>query len=80
MVYPKSAKEKGIGGTCIISFIVNADGTKSEILIVKSIAACPECDIEALQAVKKMPNFKPGVKNGKPVRTRYNLPINFRIK
>ena len=79
IVYPKNAKEKNISGKLFLKYIINADGTISNIKILKGVAGCPECDEEGVRVVKLMPKWKPGMLNGKPVPVYWNLPINFTI-
>lgn len=76
--YPANAQENGIQGRVIINFLVETDGSLSEVKVVRG--ADPDLDKEALRLVKKMPRWTPGKMNGKPVRTRNILPITFRIK
>jgi protein TonB len=49
------------------------------VSVLKGITECPACDVAALKAVKKMPDWKPGRQNGRPVRTYFNLPVSFKI-
>lgn len=79
MMYPMSAKEAGIQGKCYIRFIVNTDGSISDVRVVRGVPDCPECDKEAVRVVKNMPNWAPGKRDGKVVRMYYNLPISFKL-
>jgi protein TonB len=58
-----------------VRFIVNEDGSVSEIKVVKSIS--PAVDEEAIRVLKQLPRFKPGYKDEQPVRVYFNLPIIF---
>ena len=78
--YPKSAIENGLSGTCYIAFVIDVDGTMSNLRVVRGVKDCPICDQEALRVIRMMPNFKPGMKEGVPVKVTYNIPINFRLK
>lgn len=78
LVYPSSAK--GINGTCYITFIVNIDGSISNVMISRGVPNCPECDIEAKRVVSSMPSWKAGKQNGREVRVKYNVPIKFTLK
>lgn len=80
LTYPDSAIQNGLSGTCYISFVVNEDGTMSNLRVVRGVKDCPICDQEAIRVIKMMPNFKPGMKDGVPVKVTYNIPINFRLK
>lgn len=75
--YPAQAKENGIQGRVLVSFIVNENGSLSDFRIDKS-SANDELDKEAVRVLKTMPNWKPGSQDGKPVKVRYQMPINFR--
>ena len=76
--YPQQAIEKGIEGKVFVSFIVEKDGSVSNVQVQRSLGG--GCDEEAVRVVKAMPKWKPGKQDGKPVRVRYNLPINFRLQ
>ena len=75
--YPAEAREKDIQGRVLVTFIVNKDGSLTEPEVVKSVD--PLLDAEALRLISVMPNWKPGTQRGKPVRTKYTLPVNFRL-
>ena len=77
LVYPPEAKENGIEGRVIVSFIVGRDGSVTEIKVIKNVH--PLLDEEALRVVKMMPNWKPGKLNGKTVPVRFQLPIDFKL-
>jgi protein TonB len=79
MMYPMSAKEAGIQGKCYLRFIVNTDGSISNVRVVRGVVDCPECDKEAMRVVKNMPNWKPGRMNGKDVKMYFTLPIAFKL-
>lgn len=76
--YPQVAKENGIMGTVIVSFIVETDGSLSEFEIVKDIGG--GCGDEALRVIKQMPKWKPGKIDNVPVRVQFNLPIHFSLE
>lgn len=78
--YPKSALEKGASGKCFLKFVVNANGSLSDIQVIKGVERCPECDAEAIRTVQMMPLWKPGKQNGKPVNVFFNLPIGFHLR
>jgi TonB family protein len=77
IVYPAEAKEQGIQGTVYIGFIVEKDGTVSNVKIVRGVHKL--IDDEAIRATKLMPNWIPGIQKGKVVRVSYNMPIKFTI-
>ena len=78
IVYPKSAREKGIQGTVLVEFVVEKDGKLSNIKVIRS--ADPALDAEAVRVISKMPKWKPGTQRGKKVRSTFRLPINFQLK
>jgi TonB family protein len=75
--YPEEAKDKGIEGRVFVSFVVEKDGSVTEVEVRKGIGKL--CDEEAARVVKAMPKWKPGMQNGKPVRVHYNLPFFFKL-
>ena len=76
--YPAKAKKQGIQGRVYVHFIVNKDGSVSDVKILRGIS--PECDAEAIRVVKNMPNWIPGEQKGQKVRVVFNLPIKFSLK
>ena len=78
-VYPAEAKQKNITGKVIVKFIVETDGTVSNCEILKSVD--PILDEEALRVVKTLPKFeKAALKDGKPARVYFMLPITFQLQ
>ena len=77
ITYPEDAKEKGISGRVFIQFVIEKDGSVSNVKVMKGIGG--GCDEEAVRVVKAMPKWKPGIQKGKPVRVSYNLPLNFKL-
>ena len=75
--YPEEAKEKGISGRVFIQFVVEKDGSVSNVKVMRGIGAL--CDDEAVRVVKAMPKWKPGMQKGEPVRVNYVLPVNFKL-
>jgi protein TonB len=75
--YPSMAQENGVMGKVFLSFVVEKDGSISNVSLVKGIGS--GCDEEAIKVIKKSPAWKPGKNKGNPVRVRYNLPINFTL-
>lgn len=76
--YPQFAREKGIQGTVIVSFVVEADGTITNVQVEKGIGG--GCDEEAVRVIKSMPKWKPAVKNGVAIPFKKSTPINFRLQ
>lgn len=76
--YPQLAKENNIEGRVFVSFVVEKDGRVGNIKILRDIGG--GCGAEAVRVVKSMPRWKPGKQRGKPVRSQFNLPVNFSLK
>ncbi|NCX95570.1 MAG: energy transducer TonB, partial [Chitinophagia bacterium] len=76
--YPDNAKEAGVQGRVIINFVVNEDGSISDVKVVRGIGG--GCDEEAKRVVSMMPHWKPGKQNGKPVKCYFTQPISFKLE
>ena len=76
--YPQFSKENGIQGRVFVSFIIEPDGSVSNVKILRGVSE--EIDEEAIRVVKSMPNWEPGMSRGKKVRVAYTLPINFKLQ
>lgn len=77
--YPEAAQKEGIEGLTVMSFIVETDGTITNVRTVKSLS--PETDQEAARVVKLTSgNWNPGTQGGKPVRVQYTLPVRYAMK
>jgi protein TonB len=76
--YPPLAKESGIQGRVFINFVVEPDGSISNVKVLRGIGG--GCDEEAMRVVENMPKWKPGKQRGKPVRVSYNLPVKFTLQ
>ena len=77
MKYPEQAVKEGIQGRVTVRFIVEKDGSISDVKPVLSVH--PLLNKEAVRVVKSMPKWTPGKQNGKPVRVRFNLPVMFKL-
>lgn len=75
--YPQMEKENGIEGQVVVNFVVNEDGSISNIKILKGITK--GLNEEAKRVIKTMPKWEPGEQRGKPVKVRVNLPIRFSL-
>ena len=73
--YPNVEKEKNIGGTVYVTFIVMPDGSMNDLRIVRGIAGAPFLDQEVIRLVRQMPKWNPGSQSGKIVPVQFNLPI-----
>ena len=78
--YPQVEKEAGITGTCYVSFVVEKNGSITDVSIARGVSGGPGCDKEAMRVVKIMPAWKPARQAGHEVRCRFTLPIKFSIK
>ena len=76
--YPPVAEEMNIQGRVICTFVVERDGSVSDIRIAKSVD--PSLDKEAIRVVSAMPSWIPGRQNGQNVRVKYTLPVTFRLQ
>ena len=74
--YPATAKESGTHGRVVLQFIVEKDGSLSQIEVVRNVD--PDLDKEAVRVVKSMPKWIPGKQNGETVRVKFTLPITFK--
>ena len=75
--YPQISQENGVQGRVIVQFVVNADGSIVDPVVVRGVD--PYLDKEALRVIKLMPKWKPGKQRGKAVRVRYTQPVMFRL-
>jgi TonB family protein len=76
--YPAKAKENKVEGKVFLSFVIEEDGSLSNMKILRDIGY--DCGKEAVRVMKLSPKWRPGVQNGKKVRVQYNLPITFSLK
>ncbi|MFH6984530.1 energy transducer TonB [Marinoscillum sp. 108] len=77
MDYPSQARRMGIEGRVYVQFVVDKDGTVTEVKAVKGIGA--GCDEEAERVLRQAPKFKPGKQRGRAVKVRMVLPIIFKL-
>jgi protein TonB len=76
--YPQIARETGVQGRVYVNFVVEPDGSVSNVSVLRGIGG--GCDEEAIRVVKSMPKWKPGKQRGKAVRVSYMLPVNFKLQ
>lgn len=76
--YPVAAKEAGIAGTVVVTFVVEKDGNITDVQTLKDIGG--GCGAEAVRVVSGMPKWNVGKQNGVPVRVQFNLPILFTLQ
>ena len=75
--YPATAQQRKVQGRVVAQFIVNTDGSVSDIQVVERLSA--ECDREALRVLRMMPKWQPGLMNAKPCRTKVCIPIVLKL-
>jgi periplasmic protein TonB len=73
--YPQMAREAGIQGTVFVTFVVERDGSVTDVRVIRGIGG--GCDEEAVRVVRNMPRWEPGRQRGQPVRVQFNMPIRF---
>ncbi len=75
--YPQMAKESGIQGTVYVTFVVEKNGSVTDVRVLRGIGG--GCDEEAIRVIQAMPSWNPGKQRGKPVRVQFNMPIKFTL-
>ena len=75
--YPSLAQQRKIQGKVVAQFIVEKDGSITELRVIKNLD--PSCDREALRVLRLMPKWKAGLMNAKPCRTQVCIPIVFKL-
>ncbi len=76
--YPAAAREQGVSGSVIMSFVVEKDGSLTDIKVLRDLGM--GTGDEAVRVLKKSPKWKPGIQNGRPVRVQYTLPIKLNLE
>jgi protein TonB len=76
--YPVVAEENGIQGRVICTFVVERDGSITDVKVMKSVD--PSLDKEAVRVLKSMPKWIPGKQNGSAVRVKFTVPVTFRLQ
>ena len=76
--YPAVAKENNVQGKVFLQFVVERDGSITDIKVVRGIGS--GCDEEATRVLKNSPHWKPGIQNGRAVRVYYTIPISFTLQ
>lgn len=75
--YPASAQQQKVKGRVVAEFIVNKDGTVSDLQLVEHLNLA--CDNEVLRVLRMMPNWEPGLMDAKPCRTKVCIPVVFNL-
>ena len=80
--YPAIARENGIEGMVVVTFVVEKDGKVTDARVVRDIGG--QCGQEALRVVSLMNDegirWTPGKQRGRPVRVQFNLPVRFKLE
>ena len=76
--YPVVAEENGVQGRVIVTFVVERDGSVTDVRVAKSVDA--SLDREAVRVISGMPRWIPGKQNGSTVRVYYTVPVTFRLQ
>ena len=76
--YPSIARENGVSGMVVVQFVVERDGSISNITTVRDIGA--GCGEEAVRIVGMMPKWNPGKQRERPVRVQFTLPVRFKLE
>jgi len=77
MKYPPQARRMGIEGKVYVQFVVERDGSITDVQVIRGIAA--GCDQEAMKVIRESPKWNPGKQRGRAVRVRRVIPITFRL-
>ena len=76
--YPVVAAENGSSGRVVVQFVVERDGSVSQVKVVRGVD--PSLDKEAQRVISSMPKWIPGKQNGQAVRSRFTVPVTFRLQ
>ena len=75
--YPKKALKNSITGKVFVQFVIDKTGKVTNVVAVRGVEK--SLDKEAVRVIKSMPKWKPGMKDGQPVKVKYTIPINFKF-
>jgi protein TonB len=75
--YPKNNLKNKIEGKVTIAFVVDTDGSLTQIKVLNGVS--PDIDAEAIRLIKNSPKWIPGIQNGRPVRVPYSVIIDFKL-
>jgi protein TonB len=77
VTYPQAAQDNGIQGRVYLTFVIERDGTVSNVRIVRGVD--PLINNEAQKAIEASPKWSPGLQRGRPVRVRFSIFLNFTL-
>lgn len=75
--YPEAARKAGVQGTCYVTFVIEEDGSTSNVKVLRGIGG--GCDEEAVRVIQSSPKWEPGTQRGKAVRVQFNMPVKFAL-
>lgn len=78
--YPEAEKEAGISGRVYLTFVVEKDGSITNVRLLRGVSGGAALDKEAERVVNAMPKWNVGMQNGHAVRVQFNLPVNFELR
>ncbi|MDT3356110.1 MAG: energy transducer TonB [Bacteroidota bacterium] len=78
LVYPEIAKENGVQGRVMLQFTVNADGSVSNVKVLRGVD--PALDKEAVRVVSSSPKWEPGKQRDRKVKVTYTFPVIFQLR
>jgi len=77
--YPEKEQRKGISGVVYVKFVVEKDGSISNVEVERGVKKGKGYDAEAVRLVKSMPRWNPGIQKGNKIRVQFVLPIRFTL-
>ncbi len=77
--YPKKEQKNNVTGTVYVNFVIEKDGSVSNVKILKGVPGGQGLDMEAFRVVSSLPKWAPGMQNGQAVRVSFNIPIRFTL-
>lgn len=77
--YPQAAKDAGISGKAFVRFVVSEKGKISDVIVLRGVTGCKECDQEARRLIQTMPDWSPAKNKGRIVRSYFTLPVWFKL-
>jgi len=80
VILPELERSENIQGTVYLTFVIEEDGSITNVTVLHGIAEGPGYTKEAIRLIESMPKWNPGMQNGHPVRVQFNLPVHFSYK
>jgi TonB family protein len=78
--YPESERNAQITGTVYVSYVIDTDGSVTNVKVVRGVLNAPGLDSEAIRVISTMPKWTPGTENNKPIKVQFNTPIHFELR